>query len=75
MPCYVTARMVSLRDPSHEHEPVSTRILRVLGRTPPSERRFEAPEVYGREAIGNIARALPPFERAYANIRFSILRP
>ena len=36
---------------------------------------FEAPEVFGRVAIGKIARALPPFERAYAQIRFSILRP
>lgn len=58
-----------------EREPVSTRILRVLGRPAPGDRRFEAPEVYGREAIGKIARALPPFERAYANVRFSILRP
>jgi len=39
---------------------------------PPS---FEAPEVFSREAIAKIARALPPIERAYANIRFSILRP
>ncbi len=36
---------------------------------------FEAPEVFGRAAIGNIARALPFVERAYANVRFSILRP
>jgi 2-polyprenyl-3-methyl-5-hydroxy-6-metoxy-1,4-benzoquinol methylase len=36
---------------------------------------FEAPEVYGHAAISNIARALPPIERVYANIRFSILRP
>ena len=36
---------------------------------------FYAPEVYGKAAIANIARALPPFERAYANVRFSILRP
>lgn len=36
---------------------------------------FEAPEVFGRVAIGNIARALPLVERAYANVRFSILRP
>jgi 2-polyprenyl-3-methyl-5-hydroxy-6-metoxy-1,4-benzoquinol methylase len=45
---------------------------------PPSSNRasptFEAPEVFGREAVANIARALPPIERAYANIRFSILR-
>ncbi len=36
---------------------------------------FEAPEVFGRAALRNIARALPPFERVYANVRFSILRP
>ena len=36
---------------------------------------FRAPEVYGRSAIANIARALPAFERAYAVARFSILRP
>ncbi len=36
---------------------------------------FEAPEVFGRVAVRNIARALPPFERAYAEVRFSILRP
>ena len=36
---------------------------------------FEAPEVFGRAAVRNIARALPPFERAYAEVRFSILRP
>jgi len=35
----------------------------------------EAQEVYGREAIARIARVLPPVERAYANVRFSILRP
>lgn len=36
---------------------------------------YEATEVFGREAIGRIAKALPLVERAYANIRFSILRP
>src|SRR4051812_9522404 len=54
-------------------EPVSSRFRRALGMAEP--RRFEAPEVYGREAIGRIARALPLVERAYANVRFSILRP
>lgn len=50
--------------------------MRALSRGPrPSTRRLEAPEVYGRAAIARIARALPPVERAYANIRFSILRP
>lgn len=58
-----------------EREPVSTRVMRVLSRGPRPQQRFEAPEVYGRAAIGRIARALPPVERVYANIRFSILRP
>src|SRR6478735_6679062 len=62
--------------PVTEREPVSTRFMRALSRGPrPSPQRFEAPEVYGREAISRIARALPPLERAYAHIRFSILRP
>jgi len=58
-----------------EREPVSSRFLRVLSRGPAPTHRFEAPEVYGRAAIARIARALPPLERVYANIRFSILRP
>src|SRR6478735_10770407 len=59
-----------------DREPVSTRFIRALSRGPrPSPQRFEAPEVYGRTAIAKIARALPPVERVYANIRFSILRP
>jgi SAM-dependent methyltransferase len=33
-----------------------------------------AETVYGREAIGQIVRALPPLERAYSLVRFSILR-
>ena len=36
---------------------------------------LEAPEVFGRAALRKIARALPPIERAYANVRFTILRP
>jgi SAM-dependent methyltransferase len=36
---------------------------------------FEAPEVYGSGAVRNIVRALPPVERAYSLVRFSILRP
>jgi SAM-dependent methyltransferase len=43
--------------------------------TQPRSSRFDAPEVYGRAAIARIARELPLVERAYANIRFSILRP
>ncbi len=49
--------------------------LRGLRRERPDQQRFEAPEVFGREAINRIARALPLFERAYAFVRFSILRP
>jgi SAM-dependent methyltransferase len=62
----------SPRAPSTDREPVSQRFLRALRGEP---RRFEAPEIYGRAAIGKIARALPLVERAYANVRFSILRP
>jgi SAM-dependent methyltransferase len=36
---------------------------------------FEASEIYGRAALMKIIRALPPIERTYAFIRFSILRP
>ncbi len=34
----------------------------------------EAPELFGSAAINRIVSALPPFERAYARVRFSILR-
>ena len=46
--------------------------LRARLSPPPS---LEAPEVYGRGAVARIVRALPPVERAYSRIRFSILRP
>lgn len=36
---------------------------------------YEAPEVFAHVAIDKIARALPPLERIYSRIRFSILRP
>ncbi len=36
---------------------------------------YEAPEVFAHVAIDKIARALPPLERVYSRIRFSILRP
>ena len=36
---------------------------------------MDAPEIYGRAAIGRIVRALPPVEQAYSLVRFSILRP
>jgi 2-polyprenyl-3-methyl-5-hydroxy-6-metoxy-1,4-benzoquinol methylase len=58
-----------------EREPVSTRFMRALSRGMGERPSYHAPEVYGRAAIGRIARALPLVERAYANIRFSILRP
>lgn len=72
--------MVSARSMSNavhwpEREPVSTRVIRALSRSRGERRSFHAPEVYGRAAIGRIARALPLVERAYANVRFSILRP
>jgi SAM-dependent methyltransferase len=35
----------------------------------------DSPEIYGRDAIANIVRALPLVERAYSRVRFSILRP
>jgi len=58
-----------------ERAPVSTRLIRAFSRGTSERRTFEAPEVYGRDAIGRIARSLPLLERAYANVRFSILRP
>ncbi len=58
-----------------EREPASTRFMRALSRGMSERRSFHAPEVYGRAAIGRIARELPIIERAYANVRFSILRP
>jgi SAM-dependent methyltransferase len=60
--------------PEVEREPLSTRVVRALSRGPRPMRQFEAPEIYGREALARIARCLPPVERAYANVRFSILR-
>jgi 2-polyprenyl-3-methyl-5-hydroxy-6-metoxy-1,4-benzoquinol methylase len=35
----------------------------------------DSPEIYSRDAIANIVRALPPIERVYSRVRFSILRP
>ncbi|MCL2447316.1 MAG: class I SAM-dependent methyltransferase [Polyangiaceae bacterium] len=39
-----------------------------------ARRDFAPPETYGRAAIANVVRALPPLERAYSIARFSILR-
>ena len=60
---------------SFDHEPISTRWLRALTRNQNDEKPIFAPEIYGRQAILRIARALPPVERAYANVRFGIMRP
>ncbi len=51
--------------------PPRSRRLRASIAAAPS---YEAHEVFGREAMRNIGQALPPFERAYAFARFSILR-
>ena len=58
-----------------DREPLSSRFLRLLSREPAPARRYDAPEVYGVGAMANVVRALPLFERTYATIRFSILRP
>ncbi len=60
--------------PASQRSATVTRLLRAVRPASPP-RTFEAPEVFGHEAIRKIARALPPIERAYANVRFSILRP
>lgn len=56
-----------------EPPPLSVRLRRVLTResAPP----IQAQEVWGRTALNRIVRVLPPVERAYATIRFSIMRP
>jgi 2-polyprenyl-3-methyl-5-hydroxy-6-metoxy-1,4-benzoquinol methylase len=43
--------------------------------TPSTPSSFAAPEVYGGAAIARIVRCLPPVERAYSLVRFSIMRP
>jgi 2-polyprenyl-3-methyl-5-hydroxy-6-metoxy-1,4-benzoquinol methylase len=60
--------------PKSNKPPAVTRLLRAVT-PPPLPRSYDAPEVFGHEAIARIAKALPPVERAYANVRFSILRP
>ena len=59
--------------PISTRSPAVTRLLRAV--KPGAARTFDAPEVFGHDAIARIARALPPVERAYAHVRFSILRP
>lgn len=64
----------AMAEPISEREPMSTRIRRVFMRSAP-EPAVHAQEVYGREALSRIARTLPLMERAYASVRFSIMRP
>jgi 2-polyprenyl-3-methyl-5-hydroxy-6-metoxy-1,4-benzoquinol methylase len=61
--------------PSSERSPPSSSVFRGQRASVASSPSFDAPEVFGRQALANIARALPFVERAYANVRFSILRP
>ena len=60
-------------------EPPASRPRRALGsivaRLSGKGESIEAPEIYGRDAIRRIVGALPPVERAYSRVRFSILRP
>ncbi|MBL9108062.1 MAG: class I SAM-dependent methyltransferase [Myxococcales bacterium] len=51
------------------------RAISIASQPPPPPPFYAPAEVFGSEAVSNIARLLPPVERAYANIRFSILRP
>lgn len=44
------------------------------GTGPVPDAPLEAPEVFGARAMRRIVRALPPIERAYAMIRFTIMR-
>ncbi len=60
--------------PTQKKPPTVARFLRAV-RPAADGPSFEAPEVWSSEAIARIARALPPIERAYAKVRFSILRP
>jgi 2-polyprenyl-3-methyl-5-hydroxy-6-metoxy-1,4-benzoquinol methylase len=69
-------RGFSMASQPTEREPLSKRLRRAFGNegrraTPPAE----AQEVYGRKALGRIASTLPFVERAYANVRFTIMRP
>lgn len=63
-----------MAETSPDREPMSVRIKRVFSRSVEA-RPVEAQEIYGREALARIVRTLPLMERAYASIRFSIMRP
>jgi 2-polyprenyl-3-methyl-5-hydroxy-6-metoxy-1,4-benzoquinol methylase len=49
--------------------------MRLAPSPPEVSANSEAPEVSGGDAVARIVRALPPVERAYSLVRFSILRP
>ncbi len=49
-------------------------VARLAGKGP-RPAPIEAPEVFGSDAVARIVAALPPVERAYSRVRFSILRP
>jgi SAM-dependent methyltransferase len=67
--------MTSARSPSEIPPSRPRRALHSLRERLSPGPPLEAPEVYGGAAIARIVRALPPFERAYSLVRFSILRP
>jgi 2-polyprenyl-3-methyl-5-hydroxy-6-metoxy-1,4-benzoquinol methylase len=62
------------RGPTSERATIPPESKRGRAR-PRGASEFGAPEVFGRAALRKIAHALPPFERAYANVRFTIMRP
>jgi 2-polyprenyl-3-methyl-5-hydroxy-6-metoxy-1,4-benzoquinol methylase len=62
-------------DPAEDRAPVSERLRCALSRPAKAAPHAEAQEVWGRKALSRIVRSLPPVERAYATIRFSIMRP
>lgn len=64
-----------MSSPNEERAPISVRLRRGIARGLRDRGPVEAQEVWGRGALSRIVRALPPFERAYATIRFSIMRP
>jgi 2-polyprenyl-3-methyl-5-hydroxy-6-metoxy-1,4-benzoquinol methylase len=61
--------------PQEDRAPISVRLRRGIARSFRDRGPIEAQEVWGRGALSRIVRALPPFERAYATVRFSIMRP
>jgi 2-polyprenyl-3-methyl-5-hydroxy-6-metoxy-1,4-benzoquinol methylase len=70
-----TAYLSGVRPARASEPPSSRRTLASLRARFTTPTPIEAPEVYGREAIARIVRALPPLERVYSLVRFSILRP